>query len=122
LIKDFTRLAIYTESNRKELSKDLILQHVFKKEHSRAFLAVFHYGQKRLRNLFGMELVQATIRDRSKQTATKLKDSYILRSISQMLNDEKCGWTDSEENWMPLLCIILSLILGSGRSISFGNF
>ena len=121
LIKDFLRLAVYTEASRKELTKDLIFQNVFKREHTRAFLAVLHYVQLRLKDLLGMELVQTTIREKGKgQASTKLKDAYILRSIPELLGDEQCEWTDEEERWMPLLVLILSLILGSNRSMTFG--
>jgi hypothetical protein len=114
------RLAIYTEASRKELTKDLIFQNVFKREHTRAFLAVLHYVNIRLKDLFGMELVQATTREKANQSSSKLKDAYIVRSIPELLDNEQFEWTDQEESWMPLLVTILSLILGSGRSMPFG--
>ena len=48
------------------------------KEHSKAFLAVFVAAQKQMKELFGMEMVQVTTRDR-KKTGGKLKNAYILR-------------------------------------------
>ena len=94
---------------------------MFKKEHTRAFLAVFHYSQIRLRDLFGMELVQSTTREKGKQAVSKLKHSYVLRSVPEMLEGRGVEWKDDEEIWMPLLVTILSLILAQGRSLSFGT-
>ncbi|KAJ3351904.1 hypothetical protein HDU91_006077 [Kappamyces sp. JEL0680] len=73
-----------------------------------------------------MEMVQTCTRTKKMAggvgSHAKLKQSFILRSVLQP--DERVQyslWSEDEERWMPLLTIILSLILGSGRSIQHGK-
>lgn len=56
------------------------------KDHVKAFMAVKHHAQIRLRNLFGVEMVQLLSKERKAKKGNaiiqaKLKSAYILKYL-----------------------------------------
>ena len=129
MIKDFIRLALYRESNRLEVTREDFMKLVLK-DHPKAFQAVFYMASLRMKNMFGMELVQTTSREKKKSSTElnsaagsgvpKLKNSFIVRYLASECDPDLVRWKEEEEKWMPLLLTILSVILGNGKSIPYG--
>ncbi|KAJ3321370.1 hypothetical protein HDV06_004355 [Boothiomyces sp. JEL0866] len=121
LVKNLVRLAIYTENKRIPLTRDEITKKVLH-DKSKAFLVVFQRAQARLKDIFGVELVQIASREKKKQGQTKISKSYILRSI--LKNKERAEfieWDKEETEKMNLLFIILCLLYGHGKSMPHSN-
>ncbi|KAJ3021034.1 hypothetical protein HKX48_009353 [Thoreauomyces humboldtii] len=119
------------EHRRMPLRRDDINKKVLK-ENARAFVVVFQRAQERLREVFGMEMVELPVREKKQSSnqagrragaaaktdrATATSRAYVLRSVlSANERTVALDW-DTEEPSMVLLCIILGLIHVSGRRI-----
>ncbi|KAJ3273985.1 Melanoma-associated antigen F1 [Terramyces sp. JEL0728] len=118
LVKNLVRLAVYTENKRIPLTRDEITKKVLL-DKSKAFLVVFQRAQARLKDIFGMELVQIVSREKKKQAQTKFSKSYVLRSVLRSKERaEFIEWNKGETEKMNLLVIILCLIYGHGKSMA----
>ncbi|KAF9203288.1 Melanoma-associated antigen D2, partial [Haplosporangium sp. Z 27] len=93
LVKDVVRLAIFTSHSEQALKRDDIKNVL--NDHSKLYDAVFLQAQTRLRDIFGMELVELTTKGRTGQAAEK---------------GDVVDW-EAELEDMGLLMVILSLIL-----------
>ncbi|KAF9359630.1 Melanoma-associated antigen D2 [Mortierella sp. AD094] len=110
LVKDVVRLAIFTSHSEQALKREDIKNVL--NDHSKLYDAVFQKAQERLRDIFGMELVELTTKGRSGQTSEKGAKSYMLRNILpvELLSGDVVDW-EAELEDMGLLMVILSLIL-----------
>jgi hypothetical protein len=116
LVKDLVRLALNMETRRSSMTREDAMRLIFK-EHKQAWSFVFQKAQEFLRSVMGMEMVQITTRER-KKSSVKLANAFILRSVlSPEEREQVVRWSDKETQEMKLLMIVLSLILGHGRSI-----
>ncbi|GJJ69963.1 hypothetical protein EMPS_02312 [Entomortierella parvispora] len=110
LIKDVVRLAIFTAHSESALKREDIKEVLG--NHGRALDHVFNKAQERLRDVFGMELVELTSKGRGGQSAEKGTKSYMLKNIlpTQLLQGSAIDW-ESEVEDMGLLMVILSFIM-----------
>ncbi|KAG0266028.1 hypothetical protein BG011_003466 [Mortierella polycephala] len=69
LVKDVVRLAVFTSHSESALKRDDIRDVL--NDHTRLYDRVFENAQERLRDVFGMEMVELTSRGRSGNTAEK---------------------------------------------------
>ncbi|KAF9169238.1 hypothetical protein BGX21_011199 [Mortierella sp. AD011] len=69
LVKDVVRLAIFTSHSEQALKREDIKNVL--SDHSRLYDSVFQKAQERLRDIFGMELVELTTKGRSGQATEK---------------------------------------------------
>ncbi|KAJ3035591.1 hypothetical protein HK097_004171, partial [Rhizophlyctis rosea] len=127
-VKDLVRLALATELRRQPLKREDINKQVLK-DHSRAFDPILEKAQKKLRDVFAMELVLLPSREKTRNTSqaarraqedrtTTTAKSYILRStLSIDARETLNNWGD-DQPIMALTCILLSLIYVHGRSIT----
>ncbi|KAF9360267.1 hypothetical protein BGX34_007868 [Mortierella sp. NVP85] len=110
LVKDVVRLAIFTAHSDHALRRDDIREVL--NDHSRQFDNVFEKAQERLRDVFGMELVELTTKGRTGQGAEKGAKSYMLRNILPMeLIASGAADVEAELEDMGLLMVVLSLIM-----------
>ncbi|CAG8646897.1 10124_t:CDS:2 [Cetraspora pellucida] len=132
-IKDIVRLALASELRKVPLKRDEITRKVLH-EHSRAFTVVMNKARERLRDIFGMDLVELPAKEKKAVTssgttrrggANKDKSSssksYALQNIlPQKLRDtDLIQWDrNGEQETMGLLTVILSLIHVNGRVLS----
>ncbi|KAF9195907.1 hypothetical protein BGZ50_002936 [Haplosporangium sp. Z 11] len=109
LVKDVVRLAVFTAHSESALKRDDIRDVL--NDHTRLYDRVFENAQERLRDIFGMEMVELTSRGRSGNTAEKGTKSYMLRNIlpEDLLPASIVDWEEELED-MGLLMVILSLI------------
>ncbi|KAG0224833.1 hypothetical protein BGX31_007828, partial [Mortierella sp. GBA43] len=111
LVKDVVRLAIFTAHSDHALKRDDIREVL--SEHSRQFDSVFQKAQERLRDVFGMELVELTSKGRTGQTAEKGTKSYVLRNTlpQALVSGGLIDYGEEELEDMGLLMVVLSLIM-----------
>ncbi|KAF9985814.1 hypothetical protein BGZ65_009745 [Modicella reniformis] len=110
LVKDVVRLAIFTSHSEHALKRDDIRDIL--NDHPRQFDNVFQKAQERLRDVFGMELVELTTKGRSGQSAEKGTKSFMLRNILPMgLIASGTVDCEAELDDMGLLMVVLSLIM-----------
>ncbi|KAI1315052.1 hypothetical protein EDD11_001345 [Mortierella claussenii] len=116
LVKDVVRLAIFTSHSDQALKRDDIKGVL--DDHAKLFDVVFQKAQERLRDVFGMELVELITRGRKGQTNEKGAKAYILKNIlpAELLASDVMDWTQDLED-AGLLMVILSLILVRQGSI-----
>ncbi|KAG0004836.1 Melanoma-associated antigen F1 [Entomortierella chlamydospora] len=109
LVKDVVRLAIFTSHSEQALKREDIKNVL--SDHSKLYDPVFQKAQERLRDIFGMELVELTTKGRSGQATEKGAKSYMLRNIlpMELLSGGVVNW-EAELEDMGLLMVILSLI------------
>ncbi|KAI9145327.1 MAGE family-domain-containing protein [Paraphysoderma sedebokerense] len=114
---DLVRLALFQENAHTCLKRDDISKKVLK-EYNRSFTPVFNAAQEKLKDIFGMEMVELPSKERvllpgkAKQTNSGPTKSYVLRNVlkpevvaaSEMINFKE------DNAYMGLLGIILSLI------------
>ncbi|KAF9934575.1 Melanoma-associated antigen D2 [Linnemannia zychae] len=108
-IKDTVRLAIFSShSEAGTLKRDDIKA----RNHGKLYDNVFDRAQDRLRNIFGMEMVELTTKGRSGKNDEKGTKSYILRNTlpQDLLATDAIDWDDQLED-QGLLMVILSLIM-----------
>jgi hypothetical protein len=107
------------------------------KEHARAFKPLFVKTNARLQDIFGLQMVQLPNREKaastsaaarraqiSKEKAGKIASSnaYILQNIVPgQVRLGVVNWEPKEQEWMVLLCLILSLIFVNDRVLSDGK-
>ncbi|KAI8594488.1 MAGE family-domain-containing protein, partial [Dissophora ornata] len=110
LVKDVVRLAIFTSHSDQPLKRDDIK--IILNDYPRMYDQVLQKAQERLRDVFGMEMVELTTRNRSGQSSDKGNKSYILRNIlpMELLASSVVDWELELED-MGLLMVILSLIM-----------
>ncbi|KAF9376004.1 Melanoma-associated antigen D2, partial [Podila verticillata] len=110
-IKDVVRLAVFTSHSDSSLKREDI-KNVVGGVTSKMFDAIFQKAQERLRDVFGMELVELTTKGRSGNNAEKGSKAYILRNILpvELISSGVVDWEDELED-MGLLMVVLSLIM-----------
>ncbi|KAF9437368.1 hypothetical protein BGZ76_001036 [Entomortierella beljakovae] len=110
LVKDVVRLAVFTSHSEHPLKRDDIKNVL--NDHPKLFDTVFLKAQERLRDIFGMELVELKTKSRSGQSSDKGAKSYMLRNILplELLSGAVIDWEGELED-MGLLMVILSLIM-----------
>ncbi|TPX63160.1 hypothetical protein SpCBS45565_g06824 [Spizellomyces sp. 'palustris'] len=131
-VKDLVRLALATEHRKQPLKRDDINKKVLK-DHTRAFAAVFQRAQERLRQTFGVEMVEMASREKRQTAASQTSKraavmkgeksstrAYLLRSILSAEERSIVNWGDQQPT-MVLLCIILGIMLVNGRRIEEGH-
>ncbi|CAG8477269.1 29376_t:CDS:2 [Racocetra persica] len=131
-VKDIVRLALASELRKVPLKRDEITRKVLH-EHSRAFTVVMNKVRERLRDIFGVDLVELPAKEKKAVTssgttrrggANKDKSSsksYALQNIlPQKLRDTSLIQWDrnGEQETMGLLTVILTLIHVNGRVLS----
>lgn len=138
MVKNFIRLALALEHTRTPIKREDIMKKVILPSHSRSFIIVFEKTQEKLRNIFGMELVELPYKNRFKHmSASQLRrsqnskihllsstshsnKSWILCSIldSKYANLVSQVPTIKEGIFSGVVMIILSLVIMSGGVIS----
>ncbi|KAF9315393.1 Melanoma-associated antigen D2 [Podila horticola] len=110
-IKDVVRLAVFTSHSDSSLKREDI-KSVVGGVTPKMFDAIFQKAQDRLRDVFGMELVELTTKGRSGNNAEKGSKAYILRNILpvELVSSGMVDWEDELED-MGLLMVVLSLIM-----------
>ncbi|KAF9111065.1 hypothetical protein BGX27_005464 [Mortierella sp. AM989] len=110
LVKDVVRLAIFTSHSEQPLRRDDIKNVL--SDHSRLYDTVFKKAQERLRDIFGMEMVELKTKGRNGQASEKGAKSYMLRNILpvELLSGAVVDW-EADLADMGLLMVILSLIM-----------
>ncbi|KAF9016556.1 hypothetical protein BGZ52_005737 [Haplosporangium bisporale] len=110
-IKDVVRLAVFTSHSDSSLKREDI-KNVVGGVTPKMFDAIFQKAQERLRDVFGMELVELTTKGRSGNNAEKGSKAYILRNILplELISSGLVDWEDELED-MGLLMVVLSLIM-----------
>ncbi|KAG0213823.1 Melanoma-associated antigen F1 [Mortierella sp. GBA30] len=110
LIKDVVRLAVFTSHSDSSLKREDIRNVL--NDHSRLFDRVFEKAQERLRDVFGMEMVELTTKGRSGQSNEKGTKAYFLRNVlpQELLASHVVDWEPEFED-MGLLMITLALIM-----------
>ncbi|KAG0080843.1 Melanoma-associated antigen D2 [Podila epicladia] len=110
-IKDVVRLAVFTSHSDSSLKREDIKK-VVGDVTPKMFDAIFQKAQERLRDVFGMELVELTTKGRSGNNAEKGSKAYILRNTLplELVSRGMVDWEDELED-MGLLMVILSLIM-----------
>ncbi|ORY03619.1 MAGE-domain-containing protein [Basidiobolus meristosporus CBS 931.73] len=119
-VKDVVRLALCTEFRKAPLKREDINRRVLH-EHSRIFHLVFDKAQEKLRETFGMELVELPNKEKFNNGGRKGKDkqatkAYILRNILPV-QEGFINW-GKDRKQMGLIMVILSLILVNNRVLS----
>ncbi|KAJ3410939.1 LMBR1 domain-containing protein 2 [Chytridiales sp. JEL 0842] len=123
-VKGFVRLALAMEHRRMPIKRDDLTKKVLG-QHARAYAAIFDRAQSILKQLFGMEMVLLPVKSRKPAAGeavpagdnTANSKQYALRST--LANEERTGVSWGPETpSMGLLCVILTLIHCSGRSLS----
>ncbi|KAK9766099.1 hypothetical protein K7432_005062 [Basidiobolus ranarum] len=119
-VKDVVRLALCTEFRKVPLKREDINRRVLH-EHSRIFHLVFDKAQEKLRETFGMELVELPSKEKFINGGRKGKDkqatkSYILRNILPV-EEGFIDWGQDKKH-IGLIMVILSLILVNNRVLS----
>ncbi|CAG8761955.1 736_t:CDS:2, partial [Acaulospora morrowiae] len=135
-VKEIIRLALTSELRKVPLKRDEIIRKVLK-EHSRSFPVILSKAQERLRDIFGMDLVELPVKDkrvnigsnaprRNAQVKEKSSsNSYILKNIlpKKLLETDLINWDKNKDlEVMGLLTVVLSLILVNGRVLSDGRY
>ncbi|KAG5519350.1 hypothetical protein PMAC_001975 [Pneumocystis sp. 'macacae'] len=86
MVKNFVRLALALEHTRTPIKREDITKKILLPSHLRSFALVFEKTQEKLRNVFGMELVELPYKNRNKyMSASKLhksKSSHIKNPSS----------------------------------------
>ncbi|KAG0025309.1 Melanoma-associated antigen D2 [Podila clonocystis] len=110
-IKDVVRLAVFTSHSDSSLKREDI-KSVVGNVSPKMFDAIFLKAQERLRDVFGMELVELTTKGRSGNNAEKGSKAYILRNTLpvELVSSGMVDWEDELED-MGLLMVVLSLIM-----------
>ncbi|KAG0363389.1 Melanoma-associated antigen D2 [Podila minutissima] len=110
-IKDVVRLAVFTSHSDSSLKREDI-KRVVGDITPKMFDAIFQKAQERLRDVFGMELVELTTKGRSGNNAEKGSKAYILRNTLplELVSSGIVDWEDDLED-MGLLMVVLSLIM-----------
>ncbi|KAG0036538.1 Melanoma-associated antigen D2 [Podila clonocystis] len=110
-IKDVVRLAVFTSHSDSSLKREDI-KSVVGSVSPKMFDAIFQKAQERLRDVFGMELVELTTKGRSGNNAEKGSKAYILRNTLpvELVSSGMVDWEDELED-MGLLMVVLSLIM-----------
>ncbi|KAF9413467.1 Melanoma-associated antigen D2 [Podila epigama] len=110
-IKDVVRLAVFTSHSDASLKREDI-RSVVGNMTPRMVEAIFQKAQQRLRDVFGMELVELTTRGRNGTNAEKGVKAYYLCNIlpMQLISTDVIDWKDQVED-MGLLMVILSLVM-----------
>lgn len=137
LVKQLVRYALACEFSRTPIRRDGIREKVLG-HHGREFKKVFNSAQQQLRVIFGMEMVELPIKDRSLMTAEQKRkaaksqsqkettsNAWILVSNLQdqyrhpaILGPSKVQSPDGEASYMALYTMIISLIQLSGGELS----
>ncbi|EMR10506.1 hypothetical protein PNEG_01218 [Pneumocystis murina B123] len=138
MVKNFIRLALALEHNRTPIKKEDISKKVLLPSHSRSFAIVFEKTQEKLRNVFGMELVELPYKNNCKHISTShlrknqnfqthnpfsiahLNKSWILCSIldpkySDLIFEVP---TIKEGIFSGIVMTILSILIMNGGEIS----
>ncbi|RIB28767.1 MAGE family-domain-containing protein [Gigaspora rosea] len=133
-VKDVVRLALSSELRKIPLKRDEITRKVLH-EHSRAFTVVMSKARERLRDIFGMDLVELPAKEKkavtssgttrrggaNKDKSSSASKSYALQNIlpQKLRETGLIQWDRNEEQEiMGLLTVILSLIHVNGRVLS----
>ncbi|KAF9584433.1 hypothetical protein BGW38_006466 [Lunasporangiospora selenospora] len=110
LVKNVVRLAIFTSHSDSALKRDDIRAAL--DNHAKLFDKVFQEAQNRLRDIFGMELVELTSKGRLGHGGEKGTKSYILvnKLPLELVQSSAVDWEPEAER-TGLLMVILSLIM-----------
>ncbi|KAG4300768.1 hypothetical protein PCANB_002873 [Pneumocystis canis] len=100
MVKNFIRLILALEHTRTPIKKEDIAKKVLLPSHSRSFAIVFKKTQEKLRNIFGMELVELPCKNRYKHMST-----FQLRRNNNSQTQTSSSATQSNKSW--ILCSIL---------------
>jgi len=122
-VKAIVRMALFHERQRTTLKREEISKNVLK-DTPRIFAYVFNAAQEKLRQVFGLELVELPVKDKKvvpgkKQPTTMASGTskqYVLRNLLKAEVNQLINWRD-ELPKMGLLYVILSLILMSGDHV-----
>ncbi|KAG4306235.1 hypothetical protein PORY_000223 [Pneumocystis oryctolagi] len=138
MIKNFIRLSFSLEHKRAPIKREDITKKVLLPSYSRSFPFVFEKTQEKLRNIFGMELIELPYKDRYKYMSAsqlrKNKCSQIQNSSSIVQSNKSwmlCSILDSkyseliyhiptmkECTFSGIIMIILSIVIMNGGMIS----
>ncbi|KTW31473.1 hypothetical protein T552_00116 [Pneumocystis carinii B80] len=100
MVKNFIRLALAFEHNRTPIKREDISKKVLLPSYSRSFAIVFEKTQEKLRNVFGMELVELPYKNNYKHIST----SHLRRSQNSQTHNS-FSMTHLNKSW--ILCSIL---------------
>ncbi|ORZ05519.1 MAGE family-domain-containing protein [Lobosporangium transversale] len=110
LVKDVVRLAIFTSHSEQALKREDIKNVL--NDHTRLFDVVIQKAQERLRDVFGMEMVELSTKGRTKNANEKGTKTYMLKNILpvDLITADVIDWGQELED-IGLLMVILSLIM-----------
>ncbi|KAG5440914.1 hypothetical protein PCK2_000069 [Pneumocystis canis] len=111
MVKNFIRLTLALEHTRTPIKREDIAKKVLLPSHSRSFAVVFKKTQEKLRNIFGMELVELPCKNRYKHMSTFKNENSELYCICQK-PDTGCWMIacDGCDNWYHGECVKISKI------------
>lgn len=103
MVKNFVRLALACEQTRSSIRREEISKKVPINNHRRYFPQVFDRTQERLRNTFGMELIELPVKDRTRNmTMTQQRKlAHTHASASHVLASSKAGKSWILRNILP---------------------
>lgn len=118
------RLAICKERKRAILTREALNKDVLKDAPRGSFVPIFEEAQEKLREVFGMEMVELPSKDKgtgaAKKAAAKSTKQYVLRSTLDPKKMSKVLAWKKELPSMSVLYVILALIMMSNDVLTEG--